>query len=63
MVQNLPAVSIDRQQLARILGTIISDRDSAFCLDNLAVKHPDAGEQFWQSKDDAGIYTRISHPK
>ena len=61
MVQNLPTVLINRQQLSAILGTEIDDRDSTFCLDNLEVKHPDAGQQFWHSrKNDAGIYIVLS---
>ena len=60
MVQKVSAVSIDKQQLNNVLGTTISDRDFTFCLDNLAVKHPETGQQFWQSKDDAGIYIVLS---
>ena len=61
MVQNLPAVLVDKQQLAGILGTEFDDRNFTFCLENLEVKHPDAGQQFWHSREnEAGIYIVLS---
>ena len=61
MVQDPPTVSIDKQQLAKILGTTVSDSVLIFCLKNLKIQHPNTGKQFWQaSKDNAGIYIVLS---
>ena len=56
MIPNLP-ISIDKQQLARILGKAIDDSDLAVCLKNIQIKHPDAGQQFWQTLESPpGLY-------
>ena len=61
MVQNSSAVLIDRQQLSQILGTKIDDSDFTFCLKNLEITRPDAGQQFWQTREsNAGIYIVLS---
>jgi hypothetical protein len=61
MVQNSPAVSLDRQQLAQILGKTVNDSDFIFCLKNLEIQSPNAGQQFWQAADNApGIYIILS---
>lgn len=61
MVQNSPAVSIERQQLAQTLGTMVKDYDWTFCLKNIEIRYPSAGQQFWQAaEDDPGLYIILS---
>ena len=61
MVQNPSVISIDRPQLTQILGVTVSDRDLTFCLKNLEIQRPVAGQQFWQSsKNDTGVYIILS---
>ncbi len=61
MVQNSSFVSVDRQQLDKTLGTVIKDSDYTFCLKNLEIRHPGAGQQFWESSEDnRGIFIILS---
>ena len=61
MIPNLSAVSMNMQQLSQALGTVLNDRDFAFCLKNIEIKHPEAGQQFWYSQEnEAGIYIVLS---
>lgn len=61
MMQNSPTAFIDRQQLAKILGTVINDADFTFCLENIEIQQPDVGQQFWQTTEsNSGVYIVLS---
>ncbi|MEM7595525.1 MAG: ABC transporter transmembrane domain-containing protein, partial [Cyanobacteria bacterium P01_A01_bin.83] len=61
MVQDTFPTTIDREQLCQTLGTTLNDTDFVFCLKNLEIKQPVAGQQFWSAdKSDAGVYVVLS---
>ncbi|KST65238.1 peptidase domain-containing ABC transporter [Mastigocoleus testarum] len=57
MVQNSLIMSVDGQQLAHTLGSLLTDSDFDRCLKKIEIQQPLPGKQFWQSTEaQAGIY-------
>ena len=60
MVQNTFTSELDREQLCQTLGTTLNDTDFVFCLKNIEIEQPVAGQQFWSTDDTAGVCIVLS---